>query len=111
MVAMAGFELPIRAVRNQIASAVDLVIQVQRLEDGSRRMISISEVVGMEGDIITMSDLFVFKRLGLDPQGKVIGQFKSTGSVPQFLDDLRRRGMDISLDMFDEASAKSDNQT
>ena len=111
MVAMAGFELPIRAVRNQIASAVDLVIQVQRLEDGSRRMISISEVVGMEGDIITMSDLFVFKRLGLDPQGKVIGQFKSTGAVPQFLDDLRRRGMDISLDMFDEASAKSDNLT
>ena len=101
MVAMTGYDLPARAVRGQIASALDLVIQVNRLEDGSRRMISITEIVGMEGDIITMAELFSFQRQGVEQDGRVIGQFKPTGVLPTFIDELRRRGMDLNLAIFD----------
>jgi pilus assembly protein CpaF len=103
MVAMAGFDLPARAVRNQIASAVDMVVQVARLDDGTRRMVSISEIVGMEGEVITMSEIFAYERVGVSAEGNVVGRFKATGAVPTFLDELRRRGLDVSLDMFDIA--------
>ena len=101
MVAMGGYELPAKAVRTQIASAINIVVQVARLEDGSRRMLSISEVVGMEGDVITMADLFVFERRGVDENGKVLGGFTATGVVPTFMNELQRRGVEISLDLFD----------
>lgn len=101
MVAMGGYDLPAKAVRSQIASGIDLVIQVQRLEDGSRKMLSISEVVGMEGEIVTMSDIFIFRRDGLDEQGKVIGQFTPTGAIPTFMDELVRKGININMDIFD----------
>lgn len=101
MVAMAGYDLPPKAVRAQIASAIHMVIQVQRLEDGSRRMTSISEVVGMEGDVITMAELFQFQRDGITAEGRILGDFKATGVVPTFMDELRRKGIYLDLDAFD----------
>jgi len=101
MVAMAGFELPIRAVRAQISSAVDVVVQVQRLEDGSRRTISICELTGMEGEIITMSELFVFERRGVREDGKIFGAFKPSGAVPSCMEEFQRRGLKLSLDYFE----------
>lgn len=101
MVAMAGYDLPAKAVRSQIASAVHMVIQVQRLEDGSRRMTSISEVVGMEGEVITMAEIFQFKRDGITAEGRILGDFRASGVVPTFLDELRRKGIHLDLDVFD----------
>lgn len=101
MVAMAGFELPIRAVRAQISSAVDVVVQVQRLEDGSRRTISICELTGMEGEIITMSELFTFERRGVREDGKIYGAFKPSGAVPSCMEEFQRRGLKLSLDYFE----------
>lgn len=101
MVAMAGYDLPAKAVRAQIASAIHIVIQVQRLEDGSRRMTSISEVVGMEGDVITMADIFQFRREGVTAEGRILGDFQASGVVPTFLDELRRKGIHLDLDAFD----------
>lgn len=101
MVAMAGYELPIKAVRAQIASAINLVLQIARLEDGSRRMISLSEIVGMEGDVITTSELFEYHRDGIDSDGKVLGSHRPTGALPTYMDELRRRGIQLELDAFD----------
>ena len=106
MVAMADCSLPVRVVRQQIAAGIDLVVQVERMEDGSRRVMNVSEITGMEGDILTMSDIYIFERAGLDAQGRVIGQFKPTGAIPTFFDELRRRGIDVNLDMFDAVSAE-----
>ena len=101
MVAMAGFELPIKAVRTQIASAIHLVLQISRLEDGSRRMTALSEIVGMEGEVITTADIFLYNREGIDEEGNVIGSHKPTGALPTFLDELRQRGIQLDLDAFD----------
>jgi pilus assembly protein CpaF len=101
MVAMAGFELPIKAVRTQIASAIHLILQISRLEDGSRRMTALSEIVGMEGDVITTADIFVFNRKGVDEEGKVVGSHRPTGALPTYLDELRLRGIQLDLDAFD----------
>jgi len=99
MVSMAGLKLPMQAIRNQIASAIDVVIQLERLEDGKRKVTSIQEIQGLEGDIITMSEIFTFKRSGVDAEGNVLGNFCATGLVPKFLDRVRERGhpMDISI--------------
>jgi pilus assembly protein CpaF len=101
MVAMAGFELPIKAVRTQIASAIHLILQISRLEDGSRRMTALSEIVGMEGEVITTADIFVYEREGIDEEGKVIGSHKPTGALPTYIDELRQRGIQLDLDAFD----------
>ncbi len=101
MVAMAGFELPIKAVRAQISAAVDIVVQVQRLEDGSRRMTSICELTGMEGEIITMVELFAFERRGVREDGKITGAFKPSGGVPSCMEEFHRRGLHVNLDLFD----------
>ena len=100
MVAMSGFQLPPRALRSQIASAIDLVVQVERQEDGVRRLVSVQEVNGQEGEIITMSELFRFEREGLDEHGRVVGQYQATGVVPGFYDHLKRRGLDPGLEVF-----------
>ena len=100
MVSMAGLKLPISAVRSQIASAVDVVLQLERMEDGSRRVTSISEIQGMEGEIITLSEIFSFKRRGLDENGKVLGDFAATGLVPKFYDELRRKGFEFDMRIF-----------
>jgi pilus assembly protein CpaF len=101
MVSMTGINFPIKALRAQIASAIDVVIQVSRLEDGSRKLVSIQEINGMEGDIITMSELFTFDRSGVDGDGKVVGRIKATGVVPGFYKNLAARGIDLPIEMFE----------
>ena len=102
MVLMSGMDLPIKAIREQIASAVNLIIQQTRFADGSRRVMAISEVSGMEMDVITMQDIFTFKQEGFDSEGKVVGKFIATGFVPKFYDDLQRRGIPVNMDIFRE---------
>jgi pilus assembly protein CpaF len=101
MTLMAGFELPVRAIRDQVASALDLIVHVQRLKDGSRRVTHITEVVGMEGDVVTLQDLFLFDfRAGLDSAGKYAGRLRSTGIRPHFTDELMAHGVALSPDLF-----------
>jgi pilus assembly protein CpaF len=100
MVSMAGLELPDKAVRQQIASAVQVVIQVSRLSDGGRKIMQMSEIVGMEGDVITMQDIFVYDREGIGPEGKVLGRFRPTGIRPRFADRLRAYGIDLAALLF-----------
>ena len=95
LVAMANLNLPERAVRSQMASALDVVIQVSRLSDGTRKMTSISEIVGMEGNVITMQELFVFERQGIGDDGEVLGRFRPTGIRPKFADVLKARGIEL----------------
>jgi len=101
MVAMAGFELPMKAVRAQIASAIHYVIQVTRLEDGSRRMTNISEVNGMEGDVITMTEIFTFDRRGLDENFKILGAYKPSGAIPSCVEELGHKGVVLDNRYFD----------
>jgi pilus assembly protein CpaF len=101
MVSMTGISCPIKALRAQIASAIDIVIQVSRLEDGTRRLTSLQEVNGMEGEIITMSDLFNFERQGMSEDGKVKGRLKATGVVPAFYKSLAPRGIHLPIETFE----------
>jgi pilus assembly protein CpaF len=100
MISMANLELPERAMRQQIASAINLVIQVSRLSDGSRKLMQVSEIVGMEGDIITMQDIFVYEREGMGDNDKVLGHFRATGIRPRFSDRLKSYGIDLSALLF-----------
>ncbi len=100
MVLMAGMELPVKAIREQISSAVDVIVQQTRLKDGSRKITHISEVVGMEGDIITLQDIFVFSQSGKDEKGKIIGEFKASGIKPRFLDKLEANGITFPTEIF-----------
>ncbi|TMB12914.1 MAG: FHA domain-containing protein [Deltaproteobacteria bacterium] len=102
MVLMSGMELPIRAIRDQIANAVHLVIQQTRFADGSRKVTAISEISGMEMDVLSMQDIFEFRQEGFDDQGAVVGRFVPTGFVPRFYDDLQRRGIPVDMDVFRE---------
>ncbi|MDF0599799.1 CpaF family protein [Psychromarinibacter sp. C21-152] len=101
MIAMAGIEMPLKAVRAQIASAVNLIVQASRLQDGSRRMISITEVTGMEGEVISMQELFRYQRLGLEPNGKIIGQFTATGVRSHYSERFRQWGYDLPPQIFE----------
>jgi pilus assembly protein CpaF len=103
MVAMAGVNLPARSVRAQIASALDLVIQLERQEDGRRRIVSVQEIDGIEGEVITMSEIFRFEREGIDRDGNVVGCFRATGLVPRFHEELRRRGLELGIEVYDPA--------
>ncbi len=100
MVAMCGVELPQSAVRQQISSALDVIIQMQRLSDGTRKMTYFSEVTGMEGEVITMQDIFRFERKGMDKEGRVLGKHVATGVQPRFVDRLRYSGIEITPDTF-----------
>ena len=100
MVLMAGAELPSRAIREQLASAIDVIVHQSRLRDGSRRITHITEVVGMEGDAITLQDIFVFEQMGLEEHQRVRGRFHSTGVVPTFLPVLEARGQRLPGDLF-----------
>jgi pilus assembly protein CpaF len=95
MIQMTGMRLSDRAMRQQIASAVNLVIQVARLSDGTRRITSISEITGMEGDTVSMQDIFMFERTGMDANGKVIGRFRATGIRPRFAERFKAYGMQL----------------
>ena len=101
MVLMSGMELPSRAIREQIASAVDIVIHESRLSDGSRKVVAISEVTGLEGQQIVMQDIFSFRQTGIDENGKVTGTFRPTGAVPTFYEHLRSRGLNLDPAIFD----------
>jgi pilus assembly protein CpaF len=102
MVMMAGFDLPVRAIREQVASAVDLIVHVARLKDGTRRVTHVTEVEGMEGEIITLQDLFLFDYgMGVDDEGIYKGRLKATGIRPSFSDDLENQGIRLPADLFD----------
>jgi pilus assembly protein CpaF len=101
MVLMAGIALPVRAIRDQVASALDLIVQVARLKDGSRRVVALTEVEGMESDIITLQDLFTFDyTAGRDENGRFLGCLRSTGLRPKFTEHLRDMGIDLPQSMF-----------
>src|SRR5947209_15877179 len=100
MISMAGLELPIRALRSQFASAVDLIIQASRLQGGPRKVTSITEVIGMEGDTIIMQEIFSFRPIGVDDKGRAHGEFVATGIRPTFMDRLEQSGYQLSADLF-----------
>ena len=101
MVLMAGLDLPMRAIREQVASAVDLIIQIQRYSDGTRKILRICEVLGMEGDTVTMQDIFAFKHSGLNEKGYVTGKHLPTGIVPYFIDKLKLAGENLPMSIFE----------
>jgi pilus assembly protein CpaF len=101
MVAMANLNIPDRAVRQQIASAVDIIVQVTRMSDGRRRVTAVSEITGMEQDVITMQDIFLFERTGMTPDGRVAGRFRATGIRPKCSDKLAAAGHPLPIEMFD----------
>ena len=105
MVAMANLNIPERAVRQQIASAINVIIQVSRLSDGSRRVTQISEITGMEGEVISMQEIFAFERTGLRPDGKVLGRFKATGVRPRCSERLAACGVTLSPSLFEHLEA------
>ncbi|MBX5483151.1 MAG: Flp pilus assembly complex ATPase component TadA [Myxococcaceae bacterium] len=102
MVLMSGMELPIKAIREQIASAVNLIVQQTRFSDGSRKICFITEISGMEVDIVTLQDIFYFKQEGFTEEGKVRGRFVASGFVPKFYDELQRRGIPVNMSIFRE---------
>ena len=106
MVAMAGIEMPLKAVRSQIASAVHLIVQASRLQDGSRRMVSITEVTGMEGDVISMQEIFRYQRVGLTPDNKIIGHFTATGVRSHFSERFKLWGYDLPAQIFEPVAAQ-----
>src|SRR5229473_385822 len=101
MIAMGATNLPERAMRQQISSAIQLVVQQTRMSDGSRKVISVSEITGMEGDIITMQEIFVFEKMGVTQDGKVIGRFRATGVRPKCCERLKASGIHVPADMFE----------
>ena len=100
MVCMAGFDMPVSNIRTQVASAIDVVVQLERQEDGRRRITSIQEINGMEGDIITMSEIFTFKRKGVDDEGNIEGHFEATGVIPGFHTKLKQHGINLPYQLF-----------
>jgi septum site-determining protein MinD len=97
---MAGMELPVKAIREQVASAVNLIVQISRLSDGSRKIISITEVAGMQGEVVSLSEIFKFKETGFNAAGKIEGTFLATGHIPKFMEKLEAKGVQISRDIF-----------
>ena len=96
---MAGMELPHRAIREQIAAAIDMIVQLERLRDGSRRVVAITEVQGMEGDVITTADIFKFEQTGFE-NGRVIGRLRPTGIRPKFIDRIEQAGIHLPPSIF-----------
>ncbi|RME14713.1 MAG: CpaF family protein [Alphaproteobacteria bacterium] len=104
MVAMAGIEMPLKAMRAQIASAVNLLVQASRLQDGSRRMVSITEITGMEGDVLSMQEVFRFQRTGLGPDGKILGHFTATGVRSHYSERFRQWGYDLPASIYEPST-------
>ncbi|MBP5182235.1 MAG: CpaF family protein [Lentisphaeria bacterium] len=100
LVLMSGFDLPLRAIREQIASAISIIVQISREKDGSRKVNCVSEITKMEGDIITMQDLFVYRQDGWTEDGKMTGEFIPTGNVPTFMEEITRAGLSCDISMF-----------
>ena len=110
MVSMAGFDLPVSTIRQQFASAVNVIVQASRLQGGRRRVMSISEVMGMEGDMVTMQEIFCYKQKGVNADGNAYGDFWATGIRPTFLDHLNSSGQKITPDMFEPQALLSDEE-
>jgi pilus assembly protein CpaF len=106
MIAMAGIEMPLKAVRSQISSAVNLIVQASRLQDGSRRMTSITEITGMEGDVISMQEIFRYQRVGLTPENKIIGHFTATGVRSHYAERFRMWGYDLPAAIYEPVAAQ-----
>jgi pilus assembly protein CpaF len=102
MVSLASANMQLVSIRQQIASAVHVLVQASRLSDGSRRVINLTEVTGMEGEVITLQDIFVFEKRGLNPDGRVVGRFAATGIRPKFYEKLLAAGIRLRADLFDE---------
>ncbi len=98
---MAELNLPEKAIRQQIASAISMIVQIARMSDGSRRVTHISEITGVADEMVTLQDIFVFERLGISPQGRVLGRFKATGLRPKFMEQLKASGIQLPPDLFD----------
>ena len=107
LVMMSGLDLPVRAIREQISGAVDLIVQIVRLSDGSRKIISITEVNGMQGDVITLAEIFRFKETGFDKNRKILGQFQATGTVPSFVQEIKDKGGFIPMEIFSNEAPKA----
>ena len=101
MVAMASLNLPENAIRRQIASAMDVVIQVNRMSDGTRKIINVAEITGMEGNVVTMQDIFVYRKRGILENGEVLGEFVATGVRPKFSERLLVSGIHLPTSMFE----------
>ena len=102
---MAGMDLPAKAIREQIAGAVNLIVQIQRLSDGTRKLVSISELQGLQGDVVTQQEVFTYKEKGFDKNRKIIGQFQATGLIPKFIEKFERRGIIIPKSLFSNETA------
>jgi pilus assembly protein CpaF len=100
MILMANLDLPSRAIREQIASAVHIIMQIARMSDGSRKLTHLSEITGMEGQVITMQDIFRFEQTGVDSEGRVLGAFKSTGIRPKFAERFESQGIELRQGIF-----------
>jgi pilus assembly protein CpaF len=101
MILMSGVELPIRAIREQVASAIHIIVQTARLSDGSRKVTAITEVVGMLDEThVNLQDMFVYRQTGVDKEKNVIGYFTPLGYIPTFYDEIRARGIDLSREIF-----------
>ena len=100
LVLMSGFDLPLRAIREQVASAINIVVQISRERDGSRKVVNISEIIKMEGDVITMQDIFAFRQTGWDSENRICGVYEPTGSIPSFMEDIRRAKLDCDVSLF-----------
>ena len=100
MIGMSGIDMPVSSARAQIASAINVVVQVARLSDGKRKIVSLSELTGMEGEVITMQEIFRFRSTGRDDEGNVLGYFEATGIRPKFMTELEARGVRLDAEIF-----------
>jgi pilus assembly protein CpaF len=107
MVLMAGMDLPVRAIREQIAAAINVIVQQARLKDGSRKIINITEVQGMEGDVVVLQDVFLFEQTGLDERGKIVGQLRPTGIRPKFVEAFESQNIYLPPNIFGYAGERS----
>jgi pilus assembly protein CpaF len=104
MAMMANLNVTEKAIRKQIVSAITVILQVSRFSDGARRLTRISEITGMEGDVVSMQDVFVFQKLGVSPEGRTLGRFAATGIRPRFAERLKAAGIELPANMFVQAA-------
>jgi pilus assembly protein CpaF len=107
LVLMAGAELPSRAIREQISSAIDIVVQQARMRDGTRKITNIAEIIGIESERVKLQDIFIYRQTGVDGEGRVVGYFTATGIVPQCMEHLLESGEEVPQSIFEPASPPS----
>ena len=104
--AVTGMPMTVQSIRSQIASALDIIVQLTRLSDGKRKVTSVAEVTGMEGDVIQMQEIFKFVRTGMEADGKILGHFEATGLRPRFLEDMKAMGIEFPGSYFEPGKPK-----